>query len=50
MMFCVCLTKQLSKYPALNRLDKQLPFPKSYVVVGVLAIFTFVRTNYYPQG
>lgn len=34
---------QLSKYPSLNRFDKHLPVPKSYIAVGTLAVFTFVR-------
>ncbi|AYO44819.1 Protein YOP1 [Malassezia restricta CBS 7877] len=31
---------QLSKYPALNRFDKHLPVPKSYIAVTGLAILT----------
>lgn len=34
---------QLSKYPALNRFDKHLPVPKSYIAVTGLAILTIVR-------
>lgn len=38
-------TSQLSKYPALNRFDKQLPVPKSYIAVGIFFVFTVVRTS-----
>ncbi|WFD35930.1 ER membrane protein DP1/Yop1 [Malassezia cuniculi] len=34
--------KELSKYPTLNKLDKYLPVPKSYVAVGALALFTIL--------
>ena len=34
---------QLSRYPALNRFDKHLPVPKSYIAVTGLAILTIVR-------
>ncbi|KAI3618470.1 hypothetical protein CBS9595_002833 [Malassezia furfur] len=34
------LDKEMSKYPALNRLDKYLPVPKSYVIVGIFVAFT----------
>lgn len=34
---------QMSRYPALNRFDKHLPVPKSYIAVGVLSILTIVR-------
>lgn len=37
-------TSQLSKYPALNRFDRQLPVPKSYIAVGIFFVFTVVRT------
>lgn len=32
--------KELSKYPTLNKFDKYLPVPKSYVAVGALVLFT----------
>lgn len=35
----------MSKYPALNHLDKYLPVPKSYVIVGIFVVFTVVRCN-----
>lgn len=38
-------TSQLSKYPALNRFDRQLPVPKSYIAVGIFFVFTVVRTS-----
>ncbi|WFD30700.1 ER membrane protein DP1/Yop1 [Malassezia sp. CBS 17886] len=40
--FLAQLDKELSKYPALNRLDRHLPVPKSYLVVGTLALFTIL--------
>ncbi|CCU99537.1 unnamed protein product [Malassezia sympodialis ATCC 42132] len=36
------LDTELSKYPSLNRFDKHLPVPKSYIVCGALAILTFL--------
>lgn len=42
----VCLTAtaslQLSKYPALNNLEKQTSIPKAYAVLGVAALYFFL--------
>jgi receptor expression-enhancing protein 5/6 len=32
----------LSKYPALNNLEKQAGVPKAYVVIGVAALYFFL--------
>ncbi|OAA52043.1 protein yop-1 [Metarhizium rileyi] len=36
------LDKELSKYPALNNLEKQAGVPKAYVVIGVAALYFFL--------
>jgi receptor expression-enhancing protein 5/6 len=33
--------EQLSKYPALNNLEKQTNVPKAYGVIGVVALYFF---------
>ncbi|KAL8371757.1 hypothetical protein RB595_001520 [Gaeumannomyces hyphopodioides] len=36
------LDRELSKYPALNNLEKQFGVPKAYAVVGVVALYFFL--------
>ncbi|KAG5980019.1 ER membrane protein DP1/Yop1 [Claviceps digitariae] len=36
------LDKELSKYPALNKLEKQAGVPKAYAVIGVGALYFFL--------
>ncbi|EHK27446.1 uncharacterized protein TRIVIDRAFT_73327 [Trichoderma virens Gv29-8] len=36
------IDKELSKYPALNNLEKQIGVPKAYGVVGVAALYFFL--------
>jgi receptor expression-enhancing protein 5/6 len=36
------LNVQLSKYPALNNLEKQIGVPKAYAVIGVAALYFFL--------
>ncbi|KOS18040.1 Protein yop-1 [Escovopsis weberi] len=36
------IDRELSKYPALNNLEKQLGFPKVYAVVGAGALYFFL--------
>ncbi|ERF74777.1 hypothetical protein EPUS_04946 [Endocarpon pusillum Z07020] len=36
------LDKELSKYPALNNLEKQTSVPKVYVILGLLSLYFFL--------
>ncbi|WFD06250.1 ER membrane protein DP1/Yop1 [Malassezia vespertilionis] len=36
------LDNELSKYPSLNRFDRHLPVPKSYIAVGLFVVFTIL--------
>ena len=43
--FRVCLIEvcgQLSKYPALNNLEKQTAIPKAYAVIGAVTLYFFL--------
>ncbi|KAK5993192.1 Protein yop-1 [Cladobotryum mycophilum] len=40
--YLAVIDRELSKYPALNNLEKQLGFPKAYAVVGAVALYFFL--------